>query len=67
MSKHNKRFVKILEESRFADPSLMVYFDQETGVQYLVSTFASTGLGLTVLVDQDGKPLLYQSPNETDA
>jgi hypothetical protein len=35
-----------------------VITDTETGVQYLLAIFPSVGSGLTVLVDQDGKPLL---------
>ena len=32
--------------------------DTDTGVQYLLAIFPNVGSGLTVLVDQDGKPLL---------
>lgn len=35
-----------------------VITDTETGVQYLLAIFPNVGSGLTVLVDQDGKPLL---------
>lgn len=34
-----------------------IVVDKETGVQYLLAHWTSIG-GLTVLVDQDGKPLL---------
>jgi hypothetical protein len=37
-----------------------VITDTETGVQYLLAIFPSVGSGLTVLVDQDGKPLLHK-------
>ena len=33
--------------------------DTQTGVQYLYHASGNSG-GLTVLVDADGKPLLYQ-------
>ncbi|MFS0723770.1 DUF6440 family protein [Paenibacillus sp. 1P07SE] len=35
-----------------------VITDNETGVQYLLAIFPNVGSGLTVLVDEDGKPLL---------
>lgn len=34
-----------------------IIVDKETGVQYLLAHWTNVG-GLTVLVDQDGKPLL---------
>lgn len=34
-----------------------VLTDRETGVQYLLAVSPNLGSGLTVLVDQDGKPL----------
>lgn len=34
-----------------------IIVDTETGVQYLMAHWTNVG-GLTVLVDQDGKPLL---------
>ncbi|MBX8938826.1 DUF6440 family protein [Enterococcus gilvus] len=40
----------------FNDVSVVV--DKETGVQYLLVTTATKGTGLTVLVDEDGKPKL---------
>ena len=44
-----KRFVRISNESSF-----YVVYDTKTKVQYAISN------GVTVLVDQDGKPLLYE-------
>lgn len=34
--------------------------DKETGVQYLLAISPNMGSGLTVLVDQDGKPLIQK-------
>lgn len=50
-------------EETFKQGTMEVYKvirDNETGVQYLV-TQAGYGAGLTVLVDQDGKPLLDEN------
>lgn len=44
------RFVKILD---YGDNFVM--YDKETKVQYFAST-----TGITVLLNQDGKPLLYE-------
>lgn len=44
------RFVKILD---YGDNFIM--YDKETKVQYFAST-----TGITVLLNQDGKPLLYE-------
>ncbi|WP_020618864.1 DUF6440 family protein [Paenibacillus daejeonensis] len=35
-----------------------VITDTETGVQYLLAIFPNVGSGLTVIVDENGKPLL---------
>lgn len=37
---------------------IQVITDKETGVQYLLAVCPNVGSGLTVLVDEDGKPLL---------
>lgn len=44
------RFVKILDYG-----NNFVMYDKETKVQYFAST-----IGITVLLNQDGKPLLYE-------
>ena len=36
-----------------------IWVDTQTGVQYLYHTVGNSG-GLTLLVDADGKPLLYR-------
>ena len=51
------RFVKVLDESGIITCN-EIWADTQTGVQYLYHTCGSSG-GLTVLVDAEGKPLLY--------
>ena len=55
--KETDRCVKVLEESGFITSS-EIWVDTQTGVQYLYHSSGNSG-GLTVLVDADGKPLLY--------
>jgi hypothetical protein len=54
----DKRFIKIHTQSTFMD-SLEIWVDTETSVQYLFR-LSGYGGGLTVLTDQEGKPLLYK-------
>ena len=56
--KGNERFVKVLDESGIITCS-EVWVDTQTGVQYLYHTSGNSG-GLTVLVDDEGRPLLYR-------
>ena len=58
MAKKEQRFIKVAEESAFIS-SNEVLVDTETGVQYLYHASGNSG-GLTVLVDSEGKPLLYR-------
>lgn len=50
----NGRFIQIYNQS-----SMRIYYDKETKVMYLISDIYKGG-GITVLVDKDGKPLLYR-------
>ena len=62
MAKKEQRFIKVMEESAFIS-SNEVLVDTQTGVQYLYHCAGQSG-GLTVLVDAEGKPLLYRkTPN----
>ena len=56
--KENERFVKVLDESGIITCS-EVWVDTQTGVQYLYHASGNSG-GLTVLVDAEGRPLLYR-------
>lgn len=58
MARKENRFVKVTEEGCFLGGS-EVWVDTRTGVQYLYHYAGNAG-GLTVLVDADGKPLLYR-------
>lgn len=49
------RFVFISKEGSFD-----IYYDSETKVQYAISNSSYNRGNLTLLVDADGKPLLYQ-------
>ena len=56
--KGNERFVNVLDESGIITCS-EVWVDTQTGVQYLYHASGNSG-GLTVLVDAEGRPLLYR-------
>ena len=58
MAKKDSRFVKVLEDSGFISSS-EIWVDTQTGVQYLFH-FDGSAAGLTLLVDAEGKPLLYR-------
>ena len=58
MAKKDSRFVKVLEDSGFISSS-EIWVDTQTGVQYLFH-FNGNAAGLTVLVDAEGRPLLYR-------
>ena len=58
MAKTEQRFIKVMGESAFIS-SNEVLVDTQTGVQYLYHAAGNSG-GLTLLVDADGKPLLYR-------
>ncbi|MFC4709073.1 DUF6440 family protein [Enterococcus eurekensis] len=53
--KKNKRF-EIIENQGF-EPTYNVIRDNETGVLYIAYN-SNFGVGITVLVDQNGKPLV---------
>ena len=59
MAKKAQRFIKVMEDSGFISSS-EVLVDTQTGVQYLYHAVGNSG-GLTLLVDAEGKPLLYLS------
>ena len=53
----DKRFTKVYAQGALG--GLEIWVDTETSVQYLFR-LSGYGGGLTVLVDQEGKPLLYK-------
>ena len=63
MSK-DKRFVKIYSQGMVN--ALEIWVDRETGIQYLAHQSGYAG-GMTVLLDEEGKPLrTHLSPAELD-
>ncbi len=57
----DKRFVKVYSQGGFADNTIQIWVDQQTGVNYLYSG-AGYGGGLTVLLNRDGTPVVSQLP-----
>lgn len=59
--KAESRFIKIYSSPAYntSVTGFKIYYDKETKVQYLEKTI-DKGCGLTVMVDQEGKPLLYE-------
>ena len=53
----DNRFILIYNQS--SNDGFRIYYDKKTKVMYLVSDIYKGG-GITVLVDRDGKPLLYE-------
>ena len=53
----DKRFTKVYAQGALG--GLEIFVDTETSVQYLFAQSGYAG-GMTVLVDQEGKPLLYK-------
>lgn len=53
----DNRFIQIYNQ--YSSDGFRIYYDKETKVMYLVSDIYKGG-GITVLVDKDGKPLLYE-------
>ena len=58
MAKKGDRFIRVLSEGGFLG-SNEVWVDTQTGVQYLYHCAGNSG-GMTLLVDAEGKPLLYR-------
>lgn len=62
-SSENHRFIEIesdleMDSSGITVRGNTIYADKETGVMYLVF-YGANRAGITVLLDADGKPLLY--------
>lgn len=56
--KKEKRFESTPMEVTNGGNLVTILTDKNTGVQYLLASAGAAGAGLTVLVDQEGKPLL---------
>ena len=57
----DKRFTKVYAQGALG--GLEIFVDTETSVQYLFIQ-SGYGDGLTVLVDREGKPLLYKGDRQ---
>ena len=63
MSKEKKRFVKTYSDGAFGSNEIWV--DRKTGVNYLFHAAGYAG-GLTVLLDQYGKPVITPIRDEEE-
>lgn len=52
-----KRFVEISSEGTYG---IRVYYDKQTKVEYAMKNNGHGGTSLSLLVDAEGKPLLYE-------
>ena len=56
-----KRFVKTYSQGGFAGPSMQIWVDRQTGVNYLYTQSGYAG-GLTPLLNRDGTPVITPLP-----
>ena len=61
MAQKDERFVKALDEGSTFSWQRTIWVDRETGVNYLWVA-SGNGVGLTVLLDRDGKPVVSSLP-----
>ena len=59
MAKEENRFIRVCKEKSDIYDGSEIWVDTQTGVQYLLH-YNGNAAGLTVLVDAEGKPLLYR-------
>ncbi len=57
MAKKEHRFEFLEESGNIMGAGAVIIVDKQTGVQYLMTYWGSVG-GTTVLVDQEGKPII---------
>ena len=62
MAKKKERFIKVHSENMGSE---QIIVDRETGVNYLFAQSGYAG-GLTVLLDQYGKPVVTPIPREEE-
>ena len=60
---NQSRFIKLGSERVSLGESVKILVDTKTGVQYLFCQCGYSG-GLTVMVDREGKPLIYRPNHE---
>lgn len=57
VAEEEKRFIKISNEGTYG---VSVYYDKQTKVEYAMKNNGNGGTSLSLLVDAEGKPLLYE-------
>ena len=57
MGKKEERFEKVYGQSKLLEGNIEIFVDRETGVNYIYRSCGYSG-GLTVLLDEDGKPVI---------
>lgn len=57
VAEEEKRFIKISDEGAYG---VSVYYDKQTKVEYAMRNNDRGGTSLSLLVDAEGKPLLYE-------
>lgn len=57
VAEEEKRFIKISDEGTYR---IRVYYDKQTKVEYAMKNNSNGGTSLILLVDAEGKPLLYE-------
>lgn len=57
VAEEEKRFIKISDEGTYG---IRVYYDKQTKVEYAMKNNSNGGTSLILLVDAEGKPLLYE-------
>lgn len=55
-----KRFVEVYSQGMASIYKIIV--DTHTGVNYLIASDAAFGSGMTVLLDEEGKPIVTPMP-----
>lgn len=63
MAKEDKRFKRVYSQSELMAGATELWVDQKTKVCYLFHASGNAG-GFTVMLDPDGKPLLWREPLE---
>ncbi len=61
-----KRFIKTFTQGGFKDNLMQIWVDKQTGVNYLYSASGYSG-GLTVLLNQDGTPVVTPVEDREEA
>ena len=56
----SNRFILLEEQELAICDHVYILCDRETRVMYLITYLGGNGGGLTVMIDENGKPLLYE-------